>query len=99
MTLLAEYGIEAGDVDELVIAGAFGNYIDVDRALAIGLLPGVPREKIRSVGNGAGLGVRMCLLDAEELRRCKEIPGITVHVELADSPLFLKEYVKNMGFR
>ena len=99
VTLLAEYGIGVEDLDALVLAGAFGNYIDVDKALEIGLLPGVPREKVLSVGNGAGLGVQMCLLDAAEMERCAAIPQVTEHVELADSPMFMKEYVKNMGFR
>ena len=98
VALLAEEGLEPQDVNALYLAGAFGNYIDVDNALAIGLLPAVPRERIHSIGNGAGLGVRMCLLDKAHLDRAAALPDKTEHLELATSPRFMEEYILNMNF-
>lgn len=98
VTLLAESGIAPEDVSNLYLAGAFGNYIDVDQALYIGLLPPVPRERIRSVGNGAGQGARLCLLDSAHLDRCETLPARVEHIELAASPRFMEEYIMNMNF-
>lgn len=99
MTLLAEYGITPDDVDALVLAGAFGNYIDIDNALSIGLLPPVTREKIISIGNGAGKGVQSLLLDANCREKLQNIPARSTHVELADNPNFMELYIMNMNFQ
>lgn len=99
MTLLAEYGITPDDVDALVLAGAFGNYIDIDNALSIGLLPPIAREKIISIGNGAGKGVQYLLLDANCREKLKNISARCTHVELADSPNFMELYIMNMNFQ
>ena len=98
MTLLEEAGLSPGQLDALYLAGAFGNYIDIDRALEIGLLPPVPRDRIFSIGNGAGQGVQMCLLDLAEMDRCKALPASIEHVELATSPKFMETYIMNMNF-
>ncbi|MCX7668573.1 MAG: ASKHA domain-containing protein, partial [Anaerolineae bacterium] len=55
-TLLQHAGIGPAALDRVIIAGAFGTYIDVDSALTIGLLPPVPRERLTQVGNAAGTG-------------------------------------------
>ena len=98
MTLLEEAGLSPDQLDALYLAGAFGNYIDIDRALEIGLLPPVPRERILSIGNGAGQGVQMCLLDQGEMDRCKALPASVEHVELATNPKFMETYIMNMNF-
>ena len=98
LTLCHEHGIEPEQLDSLILAGAFGNYIDVDNALYIGLLPAVPREKIAAVGNGAGAGVCRYLLDREEAARCEHIRAVTHHVELNASAEFMEQYIMNMNF-
>lgn len=98
VTLLAESGLEPEAVTSLYLAGAFGNYINVDNALYIGLLPGVPRDRIHSVGNGAGQGARLCLLDSAHMDRCEPLAARVEHVELAASPRFMEEYILNMNF-
>ena len=95
---LKEAGMESEEVDCLFLAGAFGNYIDIDHALSIGLLPPVPREKIVSVGNGAGDGVQTLLMDQSYREKLKIISDHCIHVELANHPLFMEEYIKNMNF-
>ena len=98
LTVLKEAGMESEEVDCLFLAGAFGNYIDIDHALSIGLLPPVPREKIVSVGNGAGDGVQTLLMDQSYREKLKIISDHCIHVELANHPLFMEEYIKNMNF-
>lgn len=98
MTLLAEAGYTLEQVDAFYLSGAFGNYIDVDKALYIGLLPPVKRDHIISIGNGAGQGVQLCLLNRAQIDRCRELPTHVEHLELATSATFMEEYIMNMNF-
>jgi len=98
ITLLTACDLSLEDVDELVLAGAFGNFINIKNALAIGLLPPLPAEKITSIGNGAGLGVQLCLLNQNENQRTRQIKENTVQLNLADSPDFMETYIMNMNF-
>ena len=59
--LLRDRGLAEDDIERVVIAGAFGAYIDVDSAIAIGLLPALPLDRFSQVGNAAGVGVRQLL--------------------------------------
>jgi uncharacterized 2Fe-2S/4Fe-4S cluster protein (DUF4445 family) len=61
--LLAHVGLAPDDVRHIDVAGAFGNYLDLDNALAIGLLPRIPLDRIAFVGNAAGVGAQMSLID------------------------------------
>lgn len=96
--LLEREGMRPAEVTALYLAGAFGSCADVDNALYLGLLPPVFREKIHSVGNAAGVGARLCLLDRRQLERAKALPAQTEHVELAASPRFSEGYIQFMGF-
>jgi uncharacterized 2Fe-2S/4Fe-4S cluster protein (DUF4445 family) len=60
-TLLQDAGITAADLDQVIIAGAFGTYIDVESAITIGMLPDIPLERVSQVGNAAGTGARLAL--------------------------------------
>ena len=86
------------DIDRVVVAGAFGNYIDKESAVRIGVLPDIPLDKIISAGNTAGAGVSMTLVSKKEMELSEQIPGIVEHVELAEDPDFQKTYLKAMGF-
>ncbi|KNZ43608.1 ASKHA domain-containing protein [Acetobacterium bakii] len=98
LTLLKECDLVLDDIDALVLAGAFGNFIDIENALAIGLLPLIPKEKIISIGNGAGHGVQLCLLNQHENQRTQSIQSHTKQVNLADSADFMEAYIMNMNF-
>ena len=81
--LLAICGLAADDVDECVLAGAFGSAISHDSLMETGLLPGSLRGKVRSVGNGAGLGALRILRDGEEgLGRVEKMARRARHVRL-----------------
>lgn len=98
MTLLAASGMTLDDIDALVLAGAFGNYIDIDHALAVGLLPPVKRERIIPIGNGAGKGVQAVLLDSSYRKKIQNIREKSKHIELADRADFTELYVANINF-
>lgn len=96
--LLREAGITAGDLDEILLAGAFGNYINKDSAQRIGLLPQVQPERIRFVGNAASTGAKMALLSGKARRDADLIRSRTRHVELANLPDFMMELSESMLF-
>jgi len=96
--LKKKLGLLDKDIDEILIAGAFGNYIDPKKARSIGLLPDFPNEKMRFIENAAGTGAKMVLLSEEARRDAARISGITKHIELAISQDFYKEFSDAMYF-
>lgn len=97
MAVLKTLGKNPEDVDEAVVAGAFGSYININNALYMGLLPhGLPEIKL--LGNGAGKGASMFLLDRKMRKICNNIAEGTSHYELADDNYFSGEYIKNINF-
>lgn len=79
--LLDHCGIS--DVDEIILAGAFGNHLDRVNALELGLFPDCPLDDIHSVGNAAGLGACMALLDVDERARAKTVIRNATVIETA----------------
>lgn len=96
--LLKEADRDVDDIDRVVIAGAFGNHIDIDSAVRIGLIPKVSRKKIVMAGNTAGAGVSMTLLSQAAMNLAKKLPGMVKHVELASDKDFQSTYLREMYF-
>ncbi len=97
-TLLDEFGAGLDDVDEMLLAGAFGNYIRPDRAQAIGLIPPVPIEKVRFVGNAAGAGARLLLVNRNMRHVAADVARGVEHVELSQRPDFQTRFADAMFF-
>jgi uncharacterized 2Fe-2S/4Fe-4S cluster protein (DUF4445 family) len=97
--MLEELGAEPLDIQELLLAGAFGNYIKRESALAIGLIPSLPVERIRSVGNAAGVGARLVLSSVVERRRAEEIARRVKHVTLSEREGFYDRFADAMMLR
>jgi len=97
--MLHQVGAEPGDVEQLLLAGAFGNYIRLESALAIGLIPSVAAERIASIGNAAGVGARLMLCSLSERRRAQEIARSTRHVELSEGEGFYDRFADAMMLR
>jgi len=86
-------------VDELMLAGGFGNYLSVRSALRIGLIPpGLPESRIRYVGNAAALGAQLALVSEAERARAEVIARRIEHVSLAAHPDFEAIFVDCMNF-
>jgi uncharacterized 2Fe-2S/4Fe-4S cluster protein (DUF4445 family) len=96
--LMNQLSVSADELDRIYIAGAFGNYIDIDSALTIGLLPDVKRDRVVSVGNAAGMGACMALLSTEKREESERIALEINHVELASCSEFQDEYLQAMRF-
>ena len=97
-TLIRTAGTTDDDLDEILLAGAFGNYIRVESAIRIGLIPPVAKEIVRSVGNAAGAGARLALLSDLEMQQARELAHIATHLELAVSPDYQMELMDRMMF-
>ena len=91
-------GHEVSDVEQVLLAGAFGNYLDPHSACAIGLLPAELEERIIPVGNAAGAGAQLAVLNLDEERRAAEMAKAVKFVELANDPEFQDVYVDQMFF-
>ena len=95
--LLRRYGV--AEPEGIILAGAFGTYIDKHHALAIGMLPDCDPEIVTSVGNAAGDGARFALINLVKRREAAWVAQKVEFVELATDADFQKEYVQAMYFR
>lgn len=91
-------GIEPGGLERVFLAGAFGRYVDADKAARIGLLPGIPPERVRAVGNAAGEGARLMLTNAACRAEAEGLTGRVEVLELAADPEFQTVFAEEMLF-
>ena len=91
-------GVPDARVAELMLAGGFGNYVSIASALRIGLIPPLPAERIRYVGNAAALGAQLCLVSETERQRAERVAARIEHVSLAAHPDFERIFVDAMNF-
>ena len=96
--LLQEAGLKETDLDQVLLAGAFGNYIRTESAREIGLLPSIPLEKITPVGNAAGRGARMALISRSVRTRAFALPDLVEHVELSTRKDFQDAFIRALSF-
>ncbi len=96
--LLERVGLEAGDIEEVMLAGSFGSSIDPESARVIGLVPPVPAEKIRFVGNVAAEGAKMSLLSFRERRVACDLKSRVEYVELSARADFNELFVAGVRF-
>lgn len=91
--------IADSQIEQVLLAGAFGNYIRRKSARAIGLLPNVPLERIHFVGNTAGAGAQMVLLSCQCRQLCKSLAEQIQYVEIALDPSFMEVFTEAMLFK
>lgn len=96
--MLKELNKTEDDIKRVLVAGAFGNYVDKVNAVKIGLLPHVDHEKIKFMGNTAGAGASMMLMSDKEMLLAEQIVEKTEHIELAKVKTFQREYLDAMSF-
>ncbi len=96
--LCIEAGIGTEDLDEILLAGAFGNYIDPTSALRIGLLPPIERERITGIGNAAGAGALTALLSTGKRAEAEALAEQAEHIELMARTEFQMVYADSMIF-
>jgi uncharacterized 2Fe-2S/4Fe-4S cluster protein (DUF4445 family) len=92
-TLLAQMGMTFANIDKLYIAGGFGRYIDVERAITIGMLPDLPVDKFQFLGNTSIMGAYYALLCDRLRHEAEEIAHRMTYMELSVSRSFMDEYL------
>ncbi len=97
-TLLESTQTAPEEVTRVVIAGAFGSYLNLDSTLSIGLLPNFPSAVYDQVGNAAGVGAKLILLSLKERQRAKHVARSTGYVELTTAPGFNRRFALAMLF-
>ncbi len=90
-TLLKVSNTRDEEVGELVLAGAFGSYLDIDSSIAIGLLPGLPNANFLQAGNAAGTGAKMALVSGRMRDRACQIARRAVRIDLKQQKNFNRE--------
>ena len=96
--LLDEAGLQAGDVQQVLLAGSFGSYLSPTSAIALGLVPRLPVLRVISAGNVAGEGAKMALLSVRERAAALALLGEVRYVELSDREGFNDAFVDQLQF-
>jgi len=79
----------------LYVAGGFGNYLDIPKAILIGMLPDIPAERIRFVGNTSIAGAKMALVSRMALEKAEEIAGRMTYFDLMNHPTYMEEFIRS----
>ena len=95
-SLMDYVGLAFEDIDTFFVAGGFGTYLDIPRAIGIGLLPDINTERIQFIGNSSLMGARMALLSAHAFERTIKIAKGMTNIELSTYQPFMDEYVAAM---
>jgi uncharacterized 2Fe-2S/4Fe-4S cluster protein (DUF4445 family) len=91
--LLKDVGCLLDDIERVYIAGGFGNYLNVERAIILGMLPDLPKEKYTFLGNTSITGAYLCLLSEKLREEAEEIASKMTYMELSVSRGFMDEYI------
>jgi len=94
--LLKSVNLSTDDIERVYVSGGFGNYINIQRSICIGLLPDIKPEKIFFIGNGSVRGSKMMLLSREALKQGRQIASSTTYFELSTDNNFMDEYTRAM---
>ncbi|UCD83119.1 MAG: DUF4445 domain-containing protein [Desulfobacterales bacterium] len=93
MTLLTEVGMGIGDIEHIILAGGFGSYVDLEKAMTIGLLPELDADKVTFIGNGSLMGARMSSLTNRIRKDVVEVTKKMTNFELSDTNSYMDNYV------
>jgi uncharacterized 2Fe-2S/4Fe-4S cluster protein (DUF4445 family) len=96
MTLLEEVGMSMDMIERIILAGGFGSYIDLEKAMTIGLLPEIDAEKVIFIGNGSLMGARMSCLTNKIRQDVVEVTKKMTNFELSETPSYMDYYVAAM---
>jgi uncharacterized 2Fe-2S/4Fe-4S cluster protein (DUF4445 family) len=92
-TLSNSVGVNLCDLEQVIIAGAFGSHIDIARSITIGLLPDIPQEKFVFVGNGSLTGARLTSFSTDLLDDARKVAVMMTNLELSERVDFMNNYV------
>ena len=93
MTLLTEVGMKIKDIEHIILAGGFGSYVDLQKAMVIGLLPEMDPAKVTFIGNGSLMGARMSSLTNRIRKDVVEVTHKMTNFELSDTASYMDNYI------
>jgi len=96
MALLKTVGFALEDIEIIHVAGGFGNYLNIPDAIAIGLLPDLPAEKYKFIGNSSVKGACLALLSQKAWTEANELAGKMTYIELSVGNLFMEEFIASL---
>ena len=96
MTLLEEVGLSMDMVEHIILAGGFGSYIDLEKAMVLGLLPELDPERVTFIGNGSLMGARMSSLTNRIRKDVVSVTQKMTNFELSETPSYMDNYIAAM---
>lgn len=96
MILLKEVGLTFNDISTFYIAGGFGRYLNIEKAITIGMFPDQPRDKFKYLGNTSVTGAYLCLLSENLRKQAENIADNLTTIELSVSGHFMDEYIAGL---
>ena len=96
LTLLEEVGMTIADVEQIYLAGGFGSYVDLEKAMVIGLLPEIEHEKIIFIGNGSLMGAKMAALTNRIRKDVVEVTDSMTNFELSETASYMDNYMASL---
>ena len=96
--LIKEVGITVEDLDQLLIAGGFGSYLNKANAIRLGLIPDLPHNRIKIIGNAAITGAKLALISQDQRRRGQTVASEIQHLQIAETPDFQAQFIEAMIF-
>jgi len=95
-TLLEEIGLTINDIEDIILAGGFGNYMDLESAMIIGLLPETDVSRVTYLGNGSLLGCRMNCLTNSLRQNVLKVVNMMTNFELAETNSYMDHYMGSL---
>jgi len=93
MTLIEEVGMRVADIEHIILAGGFGSYVDLEKAMTIGLLPEIDPDRITFIGNGSLMGAKMSSLTNRIRRDVAAVTRMMTSFELSETPSYMDNYI------
>lgn len=93
LCLLEKIGLSVDDLDKVIIAGAFGSFINLEHSVNIGLLPDIPKEKFMFIGNSSLKGARLAAIDRNMMEKSRDIARAMTNVELSEDPAYMDNFM------
>jgi uncharacterized 2Fe-2S/4Fe-4S cluster protein (DUF4445 family) len=89
---MEKVGMTWDDIERVYVGGAFGNYLNIEKSILIGLLPDLPLEKYRFIGNSSITGAKLAMLSTKALAKAEEIANKMTYIELSADNTFMEQF-------
>ena len=93
LTLIDSVGLKLQDIEQVILAGAFGSFINLENAIVIGLMPDLPRERFQFVGNASLMGATLLAFSRDLLEEERRVADMMTNFELSETPGFMDQYI------